>query len=102
MVDVFGKWIEEKDYSAVPEKDWCDMDYVAAWIRSTGYEPKTSMENLINIILNYYDYDEFHEDGNYYAVPDNRSYPDNLMIFIPDVEAYVEDNGGLSEFDYWC
>lgn len=102
MVDMYGKWTEEKDYSVYPKEKWCDMDYVAAWIRSVGYEPKTSMENLINMILAHYDNDEFYEDRMYYAVEDNREYPDNLMVFMPDIEAYVEDNGGLEEFDYEC
>lgn len=76
------------------------MDYIAAWIRSVGYEPETSMENLVNTILAYYDTDEFNEHRTYYAIEDYREYPDNLMVFIPDIEAYVNDNGGLKEFDY--
>lgn len=102
MVDWYGKWTEEKDYSVIPERDWCDMDYMAAWIKNIGYQPKTSMENLINMILIHYDYDEFHEERNYYAIEDNREYPHCLMVFIPDVATYVDDNGGLEEFDYYC
>lgn len=102
MVDWYGRWIEEKDYSVYPKEKWCDMDYMADWIRSVGYEPKTSMENLIEMALAYYDSDEFHENRNYYAIEDNREYPNNLMVFIPDIEAYVEDNGGLKEFDFYC
>ena len=90
MVDTYGRWIEEKDYSTYPKDKWCDMDYMAAWIRSTGYEPKTSMENLINKIILAY-----REDGF-----DRRSFPNNLMIHIPTASLYVQNNGGLKEFDY--
>ena len=100
MVDNMGRWHENEDYSKFPEKEWCDYDYMAAWIRSTGYKPKTSMKNLIEMIFAYYDMEEFHMNGAYYAVEDTREYPDNLMVFIPDVEAYVMDNGGLADFDF--
>lgn len=102
MVDWFGRWTEEEDYSVYPKEKWCDYDYMAVWIRSLKYEPKTTMENLIGMVLNYY-YSELEYNGaEYYAIEDERRYPDTLMIFIPDVEAYVEDSGGLKEFDYWC
>ncbi len=102
MVDMYGRWTEEKDYNTYPENNWCDFDYMAVWIRNTGYEPKTSMKHLIDMIFACYDTDEFHENRTYYAIEDSRECPDNLMVFIPDVEAYVNDNGGLSEFDYEC
>lgn len=100
MVDWYGKWKAEKDYSIIPENKWCDLDYVADFVIRKGYEPRTSMENLCYMILEHYDNDKFFEDRMYYAIEDNREYPDNLMVFIPDVEVYVDDNGGLSEFDY--
>lgn len=49
---VYGNtWVEETDYSAYPKEKWCDYDYMAVWIRQQGYEPKTSMENLIDMIF---------------------------------------------------
>lgn len=101
MVGVYG-WKAEENYNVYPESKWCDYDYVAAWIKSVGYEPKTNIENLVKMILAHYDSDEFTENRTYYAIKDNREYPDNLMVFMPDIEAYVSDNGGLSEFDYEC
>lgn len=101
MVDEWiGKWKEEKDYSIYPKEKWCDMDYVAAWIREQKYKPKTSMENLILMILGYYEDDNDVEEKGYFAIKDKRKYPDNLMIFVPDVAEYVFASGGLSEFDY--
>lgn len=36
MVDWFGRWTEEKDYSQYPKEKWCDYDYMAVWIREQG------------------------------------------------------------------
>lgn len=101
MVDQWtGKWTEEKDYSTYPKEKWCDYDYMAAWIRKQKYEPKTSMKNLIEMIFGYYFEDNNVRERGYFTIKDERKYPDNLMIFVPDVEEYVFANGGLSEFDY--
>lgn len=100
MVNNIGQWKENKDYNTYPKKEWCDMDYMAVWIRSKGYEPKTSMENIISMILGYYeDTDEVREKG-YFGIQDTREYPDNLMVNILDVEDYVMANGGLEMFDF--
>ena len=100
MVDTYGRWTEEKDYSTYPKEKWCDYDYMAAWIREQGYEPKTDMENLITMIFGYYeDSDEIRERG-YFGIQDTRKYPDNLMVNIPDIEEYVIASGGLEVFDF--
>ena len=99
MINSRGWWEENKDYSTFPQEKWCDMDFMAVWIRSQGYEPKTSMENLIQMILGYYD-NAAVLNGGYFEIPDERPYPNNLMIHIPDVEAYVKANGGLKGFDF--
>lgn len=54
MVDTYGRWTEEKDYSTYPKEKLCDYDYMAIWIREQGYEPKTDMENLISNIFCFY------------------------------------------------
>ena len=51
MVDWFGRWHKEKDYSTYPDEKLTDYDYMAVWIRGKEYEPKTSMENLIDMIF---------------------------------------------------
>ena len=101
MVDQWtGKWTEEKDYSTYPKEKWCDYDYMAAWIREKGYKPKTSMENIINMIYGYYeDTDEVRERG-YFRIQDTRKYPDNLMVNIPYIEDYVMASDGLEMFDF--
>lgn len=100
MVNNLGQWTEEKDCSTYSKENWCDMDYVAAWIRNKGYEPKTSMKNLILMILGYYEDTEEVKERGYFEIEDTRRYPDNLMVNIPDVEEYVMASGGLSEFDF--
>lgn len=100
MVDTYGRWTEEKYYRTYPKEKWCDYDYMAVWIRSKGYKPKTSMNNLITMILAHYDSTEEVNEKGYYGIKDTRKYPDNLMVNIPDIEEYVMEDGGLSEFDY--
>ena len=78
MVDQFGRWTEEEDYLAYPEEKLCDYDRMAIWIRSEGYEPRTSMENLISMIFAHYN-EEFSIEG---------------------CIEFVELSGGLQEFDY--
>lgn len=100
MVDKHGKWHEEKDYNVYPKNKWCDYDYMANWIRSVGYEPKTSMENLIDMIFIYYDFELEDSDREFYT--DITESENDNMVSIEDINCYVEDSGGLSEFDYEC
>ncbi len=53
MVDTYGRWTEETDYKAYPQSKWCDLDYVANYIREQNYQPTIDMEELAeNIIWN--------------------------------------------------
>lgn len=88
MIDIYGKWHEEKDYSTYPKGEWCDYDTMAAWIRERGYEPETSMENLINMIFLHYD-NKLDDDGEC-----------NISIYTDGCKEFVEESGGLEEFDY--
>ena len=94
MVDTYGRWTEEKDYSTYPKEKWCDYDYMAAWIREQGYEPKTDMENLITMILFHYECEI--EDGESSYDTENRNFDGT---YTESVQAYVMDSG-LVEFDY--
>lgn len=58
------------------------------------------MKNLIGMIFGYYFENDDVKERGYFAIKDERKYPDNLMIFVPDVAEYVFVSGGLSEFDY--
>lgn len=85
MVDWFGRWREEKDYSTYPEVKWCAYDYMAVWIREKGYNPKTSMENLIDMIFLHYESECEEEDKEFN---------------IEDCIEYVMASGGIEMFDY--
>lgn len=95
MVDTYGRWTEEKDYSTYPKEKWCDYDYMAAWIREKGYEPETSMENLISMVFSHYEC----EIGNHVSEFDTES--GNFDgTYTDGCKAFVEASGGLREFDY--
>lgn len=95
MVDTYGRWTEEKDYSTYPKEKWCDYDYMAAWIREQGYEPKTDMENLITMILLHYKCEI--EDGESDYDTENGNFDGT---YTEAAQAFVMDSGGLVEFDY--
>lgn len=95
MVDTYGRWTEEKDYSIYPKEKWCDYDYMAAWIRKQGYEPKTDMENLITMILLHYESEI--EDGESSYDTENGNFDGT---YTEAAQAFAMDSGGLVEFDY--
>ena len=98
MVDRYGNWTYEPN---TPEVEKCDMDRIADLITASGYEPETTLENVVCMIISCYEGELDEEGKEYYAIPDVRPYPENLFtINAEDVAAYVEDMGGFKEFDY--
>lgn len=95
------KWREKKDYSNIPKNKWCDLDYMAVWIREQGYTPETSMENLGRNIINCYKADKKVVEDGYFVIEDMREHPRRLMVFVPDIAEYVKANNGISAFDVW-
>ena len=95
MVDTYGRWTEEPDYSTYPKEKWCDYDVMAAWIREQGYEPKTSMENLISMIFA----DSEEEIGTHVSEFDTE-FGNFEGSYTDACKAYVEASGGLKELDY--
>lgn len=88
MVDTYGRWTEEKDYSTYPKEKWCDYDIVANYIRNElHYEPETDMENLITMIF-------LHADDE--ILDDMGKVNENLL------RDYIWGSGGIKEFDYYC
>lgn len=84
-MDVYGRWTEEKDYNNYPKEKWCDYDIMAVWIRKSGYEIKTTIENLITMIFAHYE--GYREEAN-------------EEFTFSGCQEYVMESGGLSEFDY--
>lgn len=85
MVDWFGRWFEEKDYSTYPEEKWCAYDHMAVWIRGQGYNPETTMENLITMVFLHYEGECEEQDKEF---------------SIEDCIEYVRSSGGIEMFDY--
>lgn len=85
MVDWFGRWHEEKDYSTYPKEKWCDYDHMANWIRSNGYKPKTGMNNLIDMIVLHYE---------------GECEEENKEFDVEECMEYVMSSGGIEMFDY--
>ena len=97
MVDRYGRWTEEQDYSKYPKEKWCDYDYMAVWIRKQGYEPKIPIDDLIANIF------AFYEEEIGYHVSDYDTENGNFDgTYTEAVQAFVEASGGLKEFDYEC
>lgn len=85
-----GEWTEEKDYTKHPMEKWCDYDHMAYWIRNIDYTIQTTMENLITMIFSHF-YCELENSNDY-----------GEYFTIEGCKQYVEDSGGLKEFDYYC
>lgn len=85
MVDGYGRWTEENDYSTYPKEKWCDYDRMAVWIRSKEYEPLSTMGYLIDMMFLHY---ETHCEES------------DEAFSIEGCIQFVEDYGGIREFDY--
>ena len=93
MVDRYGRWTYEQN---TPENEKCDCDRIADWISEKGYTPKTTIENLVEMIMLYFDYpDNF---GEYDEEIGAGGYGKRFTI--DSCKQYVEDSGGFQEFDY--
>jgi hypothetical protein len=94
MVDTYGRWTVEKDYSTFPKEKWCDLDYVANWIREHGYTPKIDLEELIEYMIYKFE-EEIETTGDY-----GPAYGENIMIHMENFATYIDECGGIEEFDF--
>lgn len=99
MVNEYG-WKAEEDYKAYPKEKWCDCDYIAAWIKDVDYRFETTIENLVEMILAHYIGYLSDNDLKFYT--DIKWSENGIMISVEDVRCFVQENGGLREFDYYC
>ena len=95
MVDVYGRWTYEPD---TPEEKKCDCDRIADWVIEKGYEPKTNIENLVQMIIAHFDSPDHY--GEYDAETGCGGYGDEFTV--EECKRYVEESGGFKEFDYFC
>lgn len=90
---------KERNFRNLPKENWCDMDFLCEWIRIKGYQVQTTVENLIVNIIHAYNQACATTKSDFYAVEDNRCYPDNMMVNVADVDAFVRDHGGIAAFE---
>lgn len=97
MVDWYGRWTYCPEVT--DKKQWCDLDYVAHWMfDEMKYQPSMDLYAFLQRLIHDYENELTWNsilDKYYYAIPDPRIYPENLMIYVPDVAVWVYDNGGL-------
>lgn len=67
-------------------------------ILADGYEPKTTMDNLIVMIILHFDCDDNY--GEYDEETGCGGYGDEFTL--EECFRYVEEHGGYEEFDYYC
>lgn len=67
-------------------------------ILNDGYEPKTSMDNLISMIVLSFDCDDNY--GEYDESTGSGGCGDEFTL--EECFRYIEDSGGYYEFDYYC
>lgn len=79
-----------------PKEDWCYFDYLANAIISSGYQIKTTLENLLIMISLHYDCHV--EDRDVDAM---EAHIDSIEEWAADTLLYVGESGGFREFDYW-
>lgn len=92
MVDGYGNWTAEKDYTNYPAEKLCDCDRVAMMIMADGYVPKTSIENIAEFTLFEYEY---------YLLDEHREkYYSDTELDVEFFKNYIYDCGGWEEFDW--
>lgn len=67
-------------------------------IVADGYEPKTTISNLIEMIILSFDCDDNY--GEYDEETGFGGYGDEFTL--EECFRYVEESGGYREFDYYC
>ena len=95
MVNIYGQWVYVPN---TPENKKCDCDRIADWILEQGYTPKTTIENLVEMIIAYFDCSDNY--GEYDSETGCGGYGEDFTI--ESCKQYVEDSGGIQEFDYYC
>ena len=67
-------------------------------ILADGYKPKTTMDNLISMIILSFDCDDNY--GEYDEESGCGGYGEEFTL--EECFRYVEESGGYAEFDYYC
>lgn len=85
MTNNLGCWWYE---SNTPTNKKCWLDRIADWITSTGHKVETTIENVAIMITSHWKLE----------MEDRQEQEDTIENCIQ----FVEESGGIGEFDYWC
>ena len=85
MVNNCGHWTYEP---CTPDSKKCWLDCIADWITSTGYMVETTIENVAIMVTSHWEIE----------MEDRQEQEDTIENCIQ----FVEESGGIGEFDYWC
>ena len=96
MIDYYGRWTAETDYTEFPEDKMCDCDRIARAAMEDGYKPETDYTNLTTMVLLYFDSPDNY--GEYDPDTGCGGYGDSFTV--EECLRYVEESGGWREFDY--
>lgn len=93
MVDWYGRW---SYVPGTPENEKCLMDHVADAVAADAgpeYKFETSIEWVSELVFLFYE-EHLKDSGaaSYCEAPE--------MSLTEDMRAYVEDSGGVKEFDF--
>lgn len=87
------------DCAADPEANYHKYrDVIQKEIERDGYIPKTTMDNLITMVILFFDCDDNY--GEYDPETGDRGYGN--IFTLDECLKYVDDCGGWQEFDYYC
>lgn len=93
IIDRYGRWHAETNYSGVPKEQMCVCDYIAQWIiEAEDYEILTTIDNLVLNIVACYEIDLTITCKDCYKIEEDT---------VADIKTFVEDDGGLAMYDYW-
>lgn len=82
---------------ADPEKNYKEHYHdIEKKIVADNYKPKTSMKNLISMVILHFDCDDNY--GEYDPIPGCGGYGNEFSL--EECFRYVEDSGGWKEFDW--
>lgn len=93
MIDKYGRWAAEMDYSSCPVDKLCVMDHIAKWIHEQGYEiEETTIDNVVMNIISFYNTELINSKREYYSIEND---------IVEDIKTFVKEHGGIELYDYW-
>ncbi len=85
--------------AADPQKNYAAYyNEFEKWIQSENYNPKTTMDHLISMIILSFDCDDNYGEFN----PETGFGGYGNEFTFEECKRYVQEHGGFENFDYYC